>query len=293
MANNITLAKTYVPLLDEVYKNASLSSVLDSNTDMIKQAENGKDFLIPKIDMSGLADDTRGGEYVGGDVTFSWQTKTPDYTRNRMFTVDTLDNIETAGLAFGRLSGEFIRTKVVPEIDAVRFARYATRAITAGNTASLALTSKDLLFKALKDAKTHMDEAEVPEEGRVLFITPTLYNEFISLETIESKEILNSFSEVVKVPQTRFYTAVTLKDGKTTGQTEGGYAKGSSALDINFLIIVKGSNIQALKHVAPKIISPEDNQTGDNWKFGYRVYGIHETLDNKLKAIYVHTKPSA
>ena len=36
-----------------------------------------------------------------------------------------MDNIESAGIAFGRLSGEFLRTKVVPELDAWRLASYA------------------------------------------------------------------------------------------------------------------------------------------------------------------------
>ncbi len=38
---------------------------------------------------------------------------------------DAMDNIESAGIAFGRLSGEFLRTQVVPELDTWRLAKYA------------------------------------------------------------------------------------------------------------------------------------------------------------------------
>ena len=48
-----------------------------------------------------------------------------NYDRGRKFSVDAMDNEETAGLAFGKLASEFIRTKAVPEMDAVRFASYA------------------------------------------------------------------------------------------------------------------------------------------------------------------------
>ncbi len=48
-----------------------------------------------------------------------------NYDRGRAFSVDAMDNEETAGIAFGRLASEFIRTKVVPELDAFRFATYA------------------------------------------------------------------------------------------------------------------------------------------------------------------------
>ena len=62
---------------------------------------------------------------MAGDVKMENRTVQCNFDRGRMFTVDTMDNAETAGLAFGRLAAEFIRTKVVPELDAFRFACYA------------------------------------------------------------------------------------------------------------------------------------------------------------------------
>ena len=37
MANNIALNKKYVTMLDEVYKNASLTAKLDGNPDLVQQ----------------------------------------------------------------------------------------------------------------------------------------------------------------------------------------------------------------------------------------------------------------
>ena len=61
-----------------------------------------------------------------------------NFDRARLFCVDTMDNEETAGLAFARLASEFIRTRVVPELDAFRLATYAgTSGISAAAPAEL------------------------------------------------------------------------------------------------------------------------------------------------------------
>ena len=125
MANNITLFKKYINLLDEVYKNAAVTSVLDSDASLAQKGANANEIVIPKLSMDGLADYSRNGGYVGGSVTLTNETVTFNYDRGRKFTVDAMDNEETAGLAFGKLSSEFLRTRVAPEMDAFRFATYA------------------------------------------------------------------------------------------------------------------------------------------------------------------------
>ena len=125
MANTIALAMQYVPLLDEVYKLASVTSILDGAPELVRQGANADEMIIPKMSMEGLADYSRNSGYVDGDVTLTNETVKCNFDRGRSFTVDAMDNIETAGIAFGRLAGEFIRTKVAPEIDAFRFASYA------------------------------------------------------------------------------------------------------------------------------------------------------------------------
>lgn len=112
MANSITLFKKYTDLLDEVYKNASVTSMLDGDMSLVQMGANTNEIIIPKISMDGLADYSRNGGYVGGDVTLTNETVKFNYDRGRRFTVDAMDNEETAGVAFGKLSSEFIRTKV-------------------------------------------------------------------------------------------------------------------------------------------------------------------------------------
>lgn len=292
MPNAITLAKTFVPILDKVYKNTSLTAVLDGNPELVRQGANYNELIIPKISMQGLGDYSRNGGYVHGDVTLNNETVKCNFDRGRMFTVDNMDNMETVGIAFGQLGGEFLRTKVVPELDAFRFAQYAgTTGISKVGTPA-ALADGAAVITALRAGVNKMDEDEVDPNSRYLFITPTLYGMIRDLDTTKSKEVLESFAGVVKVPQSRFYTAIDQYDGTTSGEEGGGYVKDTtSGCDINFMIIEKSAVIQFEKHVAPKIITPEQNQNADAYKFGYRNVGIADVYENKVAGIYLHHKP--
>jgi hypothetical protein len=287
MANNIQKFKKYVPLLDEVYKKAALTSVLDSDETLAKEGANADEIIVPKIDMDGLGNYDRNSGYTDGDVTFKNETVKFNYERGRMFTIDSMDDEETAGLAYGKLSSEFIRTKVAPEGDAFRLAVYSKEADTKkGET----LNTGAEVVAALRVANTKMDEEEVSSENRYLFITPTLKGLVDDMDTTKSKEVLNKFTDVIEVPQSRFYTAINMLDGKTSGEEKGGYKKATDGKEINFLIVEKSAVLQYNKHTAPKVVTPEQNQKADAWKFGYRKYGLADVYENKTAGIYVSHK---
>ena len=190
-----------------------------------------------------------------------------------------MDDEETAGVAFGKLAGEFIRTKVVPEVDAVRFAAYASGDGVSKITETL--TDGESILASIRSAKAALDNSEVSEGGRILFITPALNDEIKALDTTKSREILDSFEQIITVPQSRFVTGVTLGDG---------FKKSADADDINYMIIQKDAVLQHTKHAEPKVILPEANQTADAYKFGYRIYGLNDVLENKACGIHVSVK---
>lgn len=287
MVNSIALFKKYIDLLDEVYKASAKTSVLDIDGRLVQAGANTNEIIIPKISMDGLADYSRNSGYVNGDVTLTNETVKFNYDRGRKFTVDAMDNEESAGLAFGKLSGEFIRTKVVPELDAVRFASYA--AVDGIGSASAVLASGEAVLAAINAANTALDEAEVPSDGRYLFITPTLKNLAENVDTYKSKAMMEKFAGVIDVPQSRFYTAVDLYDGTSPSEKAGGYVKDSSSgKDINFMIIHKDAVIQFSKHTVNKIFTPEENQNSDGYIFCYRAYGLTDAYENKAAGIYLH-----
>lgn len=280
MANVIALRKAYSTLLDEVYKLASLTAVLDGPNELVREGANANEILIPKMSMQGLANYSKQTGYVAGDVTLEYETKKCTYDRGRMFTVDSMDNIESAGIAFGRLSGEFLRTQVVPELDAWRLASYAQ---LAGNTVSANIADGKAGIAALRVAKTGIKNAEAKTETCYLFISTALKGMIEDLDTNASKKVMEGWAGIVEVPEGRFFNKVSLTASGVGGfTTTGGKA-------LNFLVVDKNAVIQNQKHTVSKIITPEANQDADAWKFGYRTVGIAEAKDNKKVAIYAHT----
>lgn len=299
MPNSIALAQKYLPLLDEIYKAESKSAILDSTNVEFLNANTIKVF---KTSMDGLGNYNRNTGFVAGDVTGTWETMTLERDRGRTFMIDRMDNEETIDMAFGTLVGEFLRTRVVPEIDAYTFAKLAGwSGVDAATAANITVGTTDV--PALVDEATRsMGENEVPKPGRLLFISESAY---AGLRAKITRTVMNdvrginreveTYDEmpVIRVPQSRFYTAITLYDGVTNGQTAGGYVGTSGAYKINFMIVHPSAVVKATKHVLPRIFTPDQNQTADAWKFDYRIYHDVFAYDNKVKGIYVHRGATA
>jgi len=283
MANVLQLVKKTIPLLDKIYKAGAKTAILDGDISLTKAGANANSILIPKMTLDGLSDYGRDGSgYDNGSTKLVFQEKTFNYDRGQKFAVDAMDNEETVGLAFGQLSGEFIRTKVVPEVDAFRFSMYHSKA---GNKKTESITTGKQVVEALRVAANTMDEKEVDVENRILFITPTLKGLIEDLDTTASKLVLNRFSSIIAVPQSRMFTDIDL--------VKHGYKAKTTSKNINFMVIQKQAILQYVKHLVNKTISPQLNQTSDDWLFFFRSYQLCEALDNKLEGIYASVSNTA
>jgi len=294
MAQSIALATKFQPILDEIYKAASLTARMDAQTKPVDFA--GANVVkVFKTDPIGLGTYSRVSGYPAGQVVGAWETMTLSIERGRAFVIDRMDDEETLGMAFGTLASEFIRTEVAPELDAYRFAKYAG---TSGiQTVAGATLDENSILTAIDAAKLALDQNEVPREGRLLYISDACLNllegkvsRFLANENVVDRTV-NRFDgmEVIMVPQTRFYTAVTLDAGASVDA--GGYSKTSSTgKDVNFMIIHPSSVLQVTKHAALKVFTPDDNQTSDGYLVQYRIYHDAFVYDNKVKGIYLHKK---
>lgn len=290
---SISLAKNYTSLLDEAYRMVSVTADLIGDANMTKAGTNANEICYPQISVNGLGDYDRNSGYTDNSVNLEWKTTTFNYDRGTKLSVDVMDDEESFNIAFGRAGAALMREKVAPEADAFTFATLAGKTGISTATAATYSSATDFL-NALIVAKTKMDEDEVPEENRFLYATPTLMNGLLGLDTYKSKEIINSFAKTVRVPQSRFYTAIDLLDGKTktdgNDETIGGYRKATTGKDINFMIIHKPAIIKFDKHVANNIIAPENNPNTDAYILKYRKYGLVDVYANKVAGIYLSHK---
>lgn len=247
MANSIEYAKRFAPIIDGVYKAESVTNGMDAATRADFSGVN--EVKVLKTSTTGLGDYSREDGYPKGDVTAAWETLQLTEERGKEISVDRMDDEETLGLVFGMVTGEFMRLHVVPELDAYRFAKYASA--PGISAATPAVLTKDTIIAAIDEAARQLDEDEVPMAGRRLYISsdlkPILNNalarQWGSDNTVNT--ILGGYNDmpITWVPKSRFYTALTLNDGSFNW----GYAKAADGTDINFMIIYPPAILQVVK----------------------------------------------
>jgi len=292
MPNNIQLVQKMLPLLDEVYKKSARSAGLEAPAEFVRESADANSVKIAKMALVGLGNYSKANGFPDGDVSLTWEIHQFTNDRARRFSIDRMDNIESFSLTAARLVGEEMRMEIVPEVDAYRFAKIASK--TGINTASADLTAATTKA-ALDTAIVTLQEKEVDDDRLVIFMTPTIaqnLSDNIVRTTLNGDKNVNNVIEtyngiqIVRVPQTRFYSEITLNAGATS--SAGGYAKGTNGKNINFIVMDGGACYNVTKLNIAKVFTPDENQNKDAWQFDFRLYHDTFILDNKVSGIYAH-----
>ena len=293
VSNSIGLASTYLPILDEIYKAESKTAILDTAQDRVYYDPKAHTFNLFEIDMVGNADYSRNDGFVRGDVTAQWRSYAPQYDRGRQFVVDRVDNDEAMGMVFPSLGSEYMRLKAIPETDALRFEAYSKNAADAMKTAESISTAAGAIA-AIDLGTEKLDDAEVPYEGRILFVNPAMYRLIkggISRMVMNGENDVNFNVEfyndmrVIMVPSGRFNTAITLAQPDSHDDAGGYTATGST---INFLIVHPSAIMQANCFTEPRIFSPGVWQQSQGWAWDFRQYHGVWVKHQKTNGIYVN-----
>lgn len=306
MANTVEYAKVFQTELDKIAMQELLTSWMDGNAGQVKYS-GGKEVKIPKMSMDGLANYGRTGNtgFTGGDVNFSYETKTMTQDRGRAFSIDAND-VDESGfvLTAGNIMGEFQRTKVLPEIDAYRLSALATIAMgIAGDTnveygytpdaATILIKIKtgikkirengfngQLMIQATYDVSTAIELASL---GKLTTVT-------FSIGGIDTQVPAIDGCPIIPTPQNRMYSAILLNDGVTAGQTVGGYVKATTGKNVNFIIAPRTTPIAVTKQDNMRIFDPNTNQKANAWAMDYRRYHDLWVKDNAMTSIYTSIK---
>ena len=325
MANSIAVITKYLPkVVDRVFAEESKTALLMSGGKYIdinfKEAGYVKIFSIL---MDGLSDYYRANHvgvqnslayshdnqnnganfrdgYARGNVSGDWEIFKLRYDRGKQFVVDNMDNEETAGQIIANLLSEFLRTKVVPEVDIVRFSTIASKCnATLGNLVTETIAENTAL-KNIISAQEWLKDHEVPEEDQILFVSPafntllqnsTELTKFITQADFKSESgvtfRLNAFNgmPIVVVPSDRFYTDVIV------GQN--GYYPAATSKVINYMICSRKACVPIVKLEKYKIWSPETQDDIDGYKVNLRIYHDLIIPKNKIVGSYVSVSNTA
>ena len=171
--NTLEFCEKMTGELDKLFVQGPVTGFLADNV-MRSKFVGAKTVLLPEMELSGLGDYDRDTGFIKGTVTVSNQPYTLAMDRARSFQLDREDEDETgiAGLA-GQVLGEFVRTKVVPEVDAYCLSKLAGLAVTKGHTVSG--TPDTEAVKLFTEACSAVQSEIGFDEPLVCFVNPMMW----------------------------------------------------------------------------------------------------------------------
>lgn len=172
------LVTKYLPYVDELFTQESKKSILTNNDFSFDGAATVK---LYKISTSEMNDYGRNGAKSGNwsrygavnDLDAATEMATLKKDRSFTFVIDALDQNQTGGtLAGASALARQLREVVVPEVDTYV---YGVMCSGAGHKPAAVALTKDNIYDEIIKASAALDDALVPETGRVLTVTPAVY----------------------------------------------------------------------------------------------------------------------
>ena len=286
--------------LDKALAASSVTGFMADNV-MRQKFVGAKNVLIPDLDMQGLGAYDRDTGFAKGSVTVDQKTYTLSQDRARTFSIDREDMDETgiANLA-GQVMGEFVRTKVVPEVDAYTLSKICSIATENGNTVSLE-SGEDIstdCVKLINKVVNSINEITGYEEEVVVFVNPTVYEALMNTPELSRQLMISDFAKgevntkvqklnnaaIIPVPTLRMKTDYTyLNDG------EGGFTPSEDAKDIGILALPKKAASMVKKTEKIRVFNPDQNTQMDAYKFDYRLYYDTFVKSSVKNTIFTYT----
>lgn len=289
-------AQKFTTRLDKIIERETLTSDLNMNGDLLGEFSDSGEIKVATIAMDGLANYNRATGFVDGEVTTDWETYKLRYDRGRAFSIDAMDDEERAGIVSANVMAEFERTKVIPEVDAIRF---ATLAANAGETTAADITTADAAYKAVATAEEAVEDAGVDLSTCLFYCTSTIKrllreNQKQNYRLSQGENPNGNFlmwdeMKIVTVPTARFQSKITLLDGTTEDQEAGGFTAAGDALALNFMIVHPSAAAAIQRHKKLRYFSPDTNQKRDAHLWQYRLFHDLLVYQKQKAKIYAHT----
>ena len=292
--NSLETAKRYTGELDKVLMQKSAVGFMADNAFRAKFV-GAQTVIIPDIDFVGLADYDRDAGFSKGATTVKQTSFTLTKDRARQLQIDREDLDETgvANLA-GQVLGEFVRTKVVPEMDAYVLSKLF--GVAASTTDGKANNTKQYA-----EAKAYADlvdtiNAVYGEAGfdseLVAFVDSVLYSKLMTSTEISRQLVISDFKQgeinlkvkslngvaIIPVPDNRMKSAYTFG--------ADGFVPADSAKSIRALVMPKKAASLVKKTERMSIFTPEQNKDADAYVFNYRLYYDAFVKKSNLKTIH-------
>ncbi|PHB22870.1 capsid protein [Bacillus pseudomycoides] len=247
-----------------------------------------KTIQIPRITVGGFVDVDR--DVVGNYTRRAdndWEPKTIAHDREFKTLVDPQDISETnMALSIANITRVFNDEQKIPEMDKYMASKLFSEFTTAGKTPDKTALTVDNVLSIFDNMMMEMDEAEVPQEGRILYAIPQVNKLLKQAKEIQRMLVLNtnngttnrsiySLDDVTikTVPSSRMKTAYNFTNGAVPD---------AAAKQINMILVHPAAVISPQKY---EFVSLDEPTAGSGGKYLYYerkywdVFAIQKKVD--------------
>ncbi len=289
-------AERFTNLLQQKYETESKSDDL-TKSNLGVQFINAQTIKLPRMTLSGYKDHTRTPGFNSGTMSNDWEPKKLSHDRDIEFWIDPMDIDETnLTLSVANIQNTFETEQAIPEKDCYRFSKLHSELKTYKSDLidNTVITAANFL-EAFDEQMSKMDEAGVPEEGRILYVTPSMNKIVKNAQGIDRYMTISAGPNTVNrkvhslddvtikmVPAARMKTLYNFTDGCVADST---------AKQINYILIHTSCVVCRDKYAYIKLFTPgTDSRTADGYLYQNRNYGDLFLLEKKVDGICINVE---
>lgn len=287
-------AETFTQLLQQKYAKELCSDALTKSNTGITFI-NAQTIKLPRMALSGYKDHSRTPGFNSGTLSNNWEAKKLSHDRDIEFFVDPMDIDETnLTLSVANIHNTFETEQAIPEKDSYRFSKLHAELTNYSGSISTDVIDATNFLEAFDEEMCKMDEAGVPEEGRILYVTPTMRKIIKNAEGIERMISVSTPSSINRkvhslddvqikmVPAARMKTKYDFTDGCIAA---------TDAKQINFILIHTSAVVCRDRYSYIKLFTPgTDSRTADGYLYQNRCYGDLFLLERKVDGVAMNVE---
>lgn len=295
----VNYAESYERALAQAYPNVlNFGELYNVANNQVYKFVDSKTIHIPSISVTGRKNVNR--DSIDGtfsrNVDNSFETKTLTFYREWSTSIDPADVMDTNMiLTIQNATQVFNETQKFPEKDAYTISKIYSDWVAEGKTADTTELTVDNILAVFDKMMEGMDEALVPSQGRILYVTPavkTLLKSASNIGLSKSVEHQANINRVVdRLDEVRLITVPSFLM-KTAYDFTTGFEPSASAKQVNLFLVHPSAILTPNKYAFVGMEAPAAGTKGD-YIYYEKEYADVFILNNRTGAIAFNVTDNA
>lgn len=280
-------ATQFTQLLQQKYAKELCSDELTKSNPGVKFI-NSQTIKLPRMSVTGYKDHTRTPGFNTGTLANDWEAKKLEHDRDVEFWIDPLDIDETnLTLSVANIQNTFETEQAIPEKDSYRFSKLHAEMTAYTGRIDKTVIDAAVFLEQFDSEMAIMDEAGVPEEGRIMYVTPVMRKIIKEAEGIQRVMTVTTPSTInrnVHSLDNVTFKMVPAARMKTKYDFTTGCVAAADAKQINWILLHTSCVVARDKYSYIKLFTPgTDSRTADGYLYQNRNFGDLFMLEKKVE----------